>query len=86
MSEVPRCRGERCFLYRCTALIGTRLPSDPTGLNRLQETAPPYDPTVGPCPGSYGGPRGEGAVSYERGAPAQGLQGYHARRLTAFGV
>ena len=30
---------------------------------------PSQDPTVGLYLGSHGGPRGEGAVSYERGTP-----------------
>ena len=38
-----------------------------TGEPRL-ESATPLDPTVGPCLGSYGGPRGGGG-SYERGIP-----------------
>jgi hypothetical protein len=29
-----------------------------TGAPRPEETATPWDPTVGPCLGSYGGPRG----------------------------
>ena len=33
-----------------------------TGLPRLQETAPPEDPTVGLCLGSWGGPKGVGEL------------------------
>jgi len=32
-----------------------------TGVPRSKETAPPQDPTVGLCLGTYGGPRGGGA-------------------------
>ena len=31
-----------------------------TGVPRSQETASPWDPTVGPCLGPYGGSRGGG--------------------------
>ena len=40
----------------------------PTGVPQLQENAPPWDPTVGLCPGSWGVPRGW-VFSYGRGAP-----------------
>ena len=39
-----------------------------TGVSRLQENAPPYDPTVALGLQTYGGPMGLG-VSYERGTP-----------------
>ena len=42
---------------------------NPTGEPRSKEIATPYDPTVGLCPGPYGGLRGGGAVSYEQGTP-----------------
>ena len=42
------------LLYRDTSLI---------------ENAFPEDPTVGLCPGPFGGPRRGGAFSYERGTP-----------------
>ena len=40
-----------------------------TGVPLACENAPSYDPTVGLCIGPYGGHRGGGAFSYERGAP-----------------
>ena len=65
------------------------------------ETDTPQDPTVGPCLGSYGGPRGGGRFSYERGTPVHGkrrasalsrargprIQGYlaHKKTLTPLG-
>jgi len=39
-----------------------------TGVLRFQVTVTPYDPAVGPCRGSYHGPRGKGFVD-ERGTP-----------------
>ena len=39
-----------------------------TKVPRSYETAPPQDPAVALCLGTYGGPRGVG-VSYERGTP-----------------
>ena len=39
-----------------------------TGVPRSYENAPPWDPTVGLCLGTYGDPRRVG-VSYERGTP-----------------
>ena len=42
----------------------------PTGVPHSQENAPPEDPTVGPCLGSYRGPR-RGAFSYGRGIPVK---------------
>ena len=41
-----------------------------TGVPRPQETAPPYDPTLGLCLGSQERPRGV-AFSYERGTPVE---------------
>ena len=58
--ESREARGER---HGCLALYYTGLP-------RLQETAPPWDSTVGVCLGPYGGPGGS-AFSYERGTPVQ---------------
>ena len=56
-----RCEGAMAL---CTpySLIGTlgRLTDQSTGVPRSSETAPPCEPTVGPYPGSYGGPRGMG--------------------------
>ena len=43
---------------------------DRAGEPRPYNTAPPWDSTVGPCLGPYGGPR-EGGVSYERGTPCR---------------
>ena len=53
---------DRASLFRQPSAGGTGLP-------HLQENAPHWDPTVGLCLGSYGGPMGGGAVSYERGTP-----------------
>ena len=36
------------------------------GVHHLQENAPPYDPTVGLCPGSWGGLRGLGVFLWAR--------------------
>ena len=38
------------------------------GVMRIRNRPPPQDPTIGLCPGHYGGPRGW-ALSYERGTP-----------------
>ena len=43
-------------------------PTDLIGVPRSQEIAPPLDPAVGLCVGTYGAPGG-GAFSYERGTP-----------------
>ena len=40
------------------------------GVPHLQENAPPQDPTMSLCLGSYGDPRGW-AFSFEQGAPVQ---------------
>ena len=53
------------------ARIQLRLIMRHTGIPRVLEIATPWDPAVGPCLGSYGGPRG-GAFSYERGTPVIG--------------
>ena len=52
-----------------------------TGVPCSYETAPPYDPTVGICLGPYGGLRGGGAVSYERGTPVKGGSGVRVEGL-----
>jgi len=46
----------------------------PTGVPHLQENAPPRDPTVGLCLGSWGGPRGW-AFCYWRGTPVAFVPG-----------
>ena len=40
---------------------------------------------IGPCLGSYGGPGGGGAVSYERGTPA-GLTLFTLEELSKYGT
>ena len=51
-----------------------------TGVLCLSETATPKDPTVGPCSGSYGGPRG--AFYCGQGTPVPLTLG--RRRVTCF--
>ena len=51
------------IVHRSNAANGGR------GVPRSKETAPPQDPPVGLCLGPYGGPRGGGVVSDERGTP-----------------
>ena len=44
----------------CHPFTPPRNPQDPIGVPRSKENAPPQNPTVGLCPGPYGGPRGGG--------------------------
>jgi hypothetical protein len=64
-----RCDPERRLITRRMLLEHLISRRQSTGVPRLQETATPLVPIVGPCLGSYCGPRGA-AVSYEQGTPA----------------
>ena len=52
-----------------------RSPVQPEWIQRYLAHAktPAHDPAVGLCLGPYGGPRGGGAISYERGIPVDHL-------------
>ena len=54
-----------------------------TGVPRSLKNSTPWDTTVGPRLGSYGGPRGW-AFSYERGTPVPAFQAVFCRTLTTF--
>ena len=71
MSEVPLYEGVPLDLDACRRPLqarNLRKLNSSTGVPRAQETAPPYDPTIGLCLGPYGGSR-VGALSHERGTP-----------------
>jgi len=53
-----------------------------TGVPRLQETASPWDPTVGPCLGPYGGPGGVGVFLCHSGFRRPGGPGAREKKRT----